>query len=101
MTSEQTIVWVVAQEHGLFLSTENYLGPFVYSEPDVECWTLDGDRVVVPDGCYHMTMNLSEAARWTSLEEAGRIAQAAHLSDPDGDYWHPVLLSDAETVAGG
>lgn len=101
MTSEQTVLWAVAQEDGLFLSTENYLGPYVFSEPDVECWSLEGDKVVVPEGCYHMTMNAAEAARWTSQAEADRVAQAAHRSDPDGDYWHPVILEDSSPSAGG
>lgn len=86
--------WVVVQEDGLFLSTENYLGPHIYSEPGVECWSIDGDKVVVPDGCYHATMNVAEATRWTSNTEAEHIAQAARRADPDGDYWHAVVLQD-------
>ena len=100
-TEDQTILWVVTQEDGMYLSEDDYLGPHIYSEPGVECWSLQEDRLSVPGGCYHATLNITEASRWASLEDADRVASEACSADTDGDYWHPVLLSDAESRAGG
>ena len=84
--------WLVAMngEDGLYVSTENFLGPHLWSETDAECWFLDDEEVVqVPPGCYHITMNRHEASQWESLGEANRIASAVNAADPDGDYWRP------------
>lgn len=79
-------------QDGLYVSTENYLGPHLWNEPGVECWFIDDNEVVqVLHGCYHITMNRSEAARWESLNEAQRVAEAASAADPDGDLWSPLL----------
>ena len=40
------MAWVITQDEVLYLSTEHYLGPHIWSEPGVACWSLENDRVV-------------------------------------------------------
>ena len=44
------MAWVITQDEVLYLPTEHYLGPHIWSEPGVGCWSLESDRVVVPRG---------------------------------------------------
>ena len=89
------MAWVITQDEVLYLSTEHYLGPQIWSEPGVACWSLEGDRVVVPEGCYHATLNPAEAEQWESHSEAKRIAYSANSADLDGQ-WHPMQLDESE-----
>ena len=89
------MAWVITQDEVLYLSTEHYLGPQIWSEPGVVCWSLEGDRVVVPEGCYHATLNAEEAEQWESHSEAKRIAYAASSTDLDGQ-WHPMQVDESE-----
>ena len=85
------MAWIIVQDDALYLSTVHFFGPHIWNEPGVECWSMEGDRILVPDGCYHATLSPDEAARWDAHGEAKRIARSASSADIDGD-WRPVRL---------
>ncbi len=89
------MAWVITQDEVLYLSTEHHLGPHIWSEPGVACWSLESDRVVVPEGCYHATLNAEGAERRESQSEAKRVACAANSTDLDGQ-WHPMQVDESE-----
>ena len=92
------MAWVIVQDDVLYLSTAHFLGPQIWNEPGVDCWSMEGDLIVVPEGCYHATLNPDEAVRWDSHTEAKRIAHAASSADMDGE-WRPEPGSGARRRA--
>ena len=82
------MLWSVAIECVMYLSTEHCLGPRIWNEPGAECWSYpdgDDDPLIVPPGCDHASMDPEDAHRWGSRADAERIARAATEADIDGD----------------
>ena len=78
--------WIVAIDDVMYLSTEHFPGPHIWNEPGAECWSYPDsadDPLIVPPGCYHVSMNPEDAQRWDSRADAERIARAATEADLD------------------